>query len=172
VLRLGSVYQQSFELERHVMPVLRTLVKQFEETAAFYVRRGNQRLCLYRVDSRHMLRDHVRPGDLRPMDKSAAARVLRAFDGRPYPGADAILEYPIFSQGATDPHVAALAMPVFGLNGALVGALAITGPITRLTAERAKAFREPVREAGRRLTRVLGGLQAHPAEAQRKSATA
>ena len=79
LLRLGSVYQLSFDLESHVMPVLKTLVRELDETAAFYVRQGSQRLCLYRVDLRHLMREHLRPGDRRPMDQSATAQVLKTF---------------------------------------------------------------------------------------------
>src|SRR3712207_5756316 len=119
VLRLGSIYQQSLNLEAHVLPVLRRLVDQTQETAAFYVRHGARRLCLYRVDSPHLLRLHIRPGDMLPMDQSAIARVLRAFaDGSEDP-TTAALELPLYSSGATDPHTAALAMPVFGTGSKL-----------------------------------------------------
>ena len=85
VLRLGSIYQQSFRLEAHVMPVLEALVAATGESASFYIRRGEQRLCLFRVDSPHPLRMHVRQGDMLPMDGSAIAQVLRAFGAVPLP---------------------------------------------------------------------------------------
>ena len=59
------------------MPVLEGLVARTGETAAFYVRRGEQRLCLFRADSPHLLRMHVRVGDALPLDNSAIAQVLR-----------------------------------------------------------------------------------------------
>src|SRR3712207_7411437 len=40
---------------------------------------------LFRVDSPHPLRLHVRQGDLLPMDGSAIAQVLRAFGTAPPP---------------------------------------------------------------------------------------
>lgn len=76
-LRLGAVYQHSLDLEPFIMPVLQRLVSISEETASFYVPHGKVRLCLYRVDSPHNLRLHVQPGDVRPMDQSAIAQVLR-----------------------------------------------------------------------------------------------
>jgi DNA-binding IclR family transcriptional regulator len=49
-------------------------------------------------------------------------------------------------------------MPVFGTGGALIGALAISGPVTRLTKAVAKAKRDTLRAAGLALSRACGGL--------------
>jgi DNA-binding IclR family transcriptional regulator len=156
IARLGSVYLSSFALEAHVMPALEKLVALSGETASFYIRRGEQRLCLFRLDSPSPLRMHVRPGDLRPMDKSSIAQVLHKFDparGKP----SAAIEIPIYSSGVTDPHVASMAMPVFGAGGRLLGALAITGPASRLTRQRADEVRKTLREEAEALSAALGG---------------
>lgn len=155
--RIGSVYQQSFALEARVVPVLEDLVKISGETASFYIRRGNQRLCLLRVDSPHPLRMHVRPGDLRPMDKSSIAQALSLSEIAARDGL-AHVNLPLFSSGVTDPHVASASMPVFGPHRQLVGALALSGPASRLTPEWFDAIRVPLREAGERLTLALGGV--------------
>ena len=49
--RLGSLYRRSFDLGEHVRPELRRLVEATTETASFYVREGNERVCLYRLNS-------------------------------------------------------------------------------------------------------------------------
>jgi DNA-binding IclR family transcriptional regulator len=156
VLRLGSAYQGALELEQHVMPVLEELVEKTEESASFYVRRGNRRLCLYRVDSPHRLRLFIQPGEMLPMDQSAIASVLRSFREWPLPAAAAV-ELPVYSAGATDPHTAALAMPVFGADARLVGALAVSGPVPRLTPARAQEIKGVLAAAAWGLTRALGG---------------
>lgn len=48
---------------------------------AFHVRQGDQRLVLFRVDSPQGLRDHVRAGDLLPLDRGAGGLVLMAYGG-------------------------------------------------------------------------------------------
>lgn len=156
IARLGSVYLQSYALESEVLPVLEKLVAISGETASFYIRRGDQRLCLFRHDSLSPLRMHVRPGDLRPMDGSSIAQVLRRFDveGREQATFDLV---PIYSNGVTDPHVASMATPVFGAGQRLLGALAITGPASRLTAETAAQVRERLFQLANGLTRALGG---------------
>lgn len=154
VMRLAACYQQAFGLADHVIPVLERLARETGETASFYTRRGDQRLCLFRVESTSQIRMHVQPGDLRPMDQSAIAQVLRHFDhGRSSPAHDV----PIFTSGVTDPHTAAIATPVFGLGGVLMGALALSGPVTRLTAAHAAEIGPDLRAAGEELTRACGG---------------
>lgn len=155
VLRLGSVYQYSLDLESHVLPVLESLVNKTEESASFYVRRGDRRLCLFRVDSPHLLRLHIHPGMTVPMDQSAIAKVLRIADAR----AEAYdpRKFPTYIVGPNDPHTAAVATPVFGADGRLVGALALSGPISRLTLGRSKSVGKLLLQAAERLTKSLGG---------------
>lgn len=160
-LRLGSTYQSSLDLEQHVMPVLEHLAETTEESASLYVRRGQQRLCLYRVDSPHRLRLHVVAGEMRPMDKGAIAQVLRCCREWPLKTGTDIGKLPLYTAGVTDPHVAALAMPVFGADAKLVGALSLSGPIPRLTPERARVVGAALSKAAWRLTRALGGPAEH-----------
>ena len=60
-------------------------------------------------------------------------------------------------------------MPVFGPGGVLIGALAISGPVSRLTAAAARSRRSMLRQAGLALTRACGGgsplKQRHKAQA-------
>ncbi len=154
-LRLGSIYQNGFDLADHALPTLEALVGETGETASLYVRRGTERLCLLRVESPHRVRMHVQPGDTRPMDNAAIAEVLRRFEsGAPAALAD---DVPIFTSGITDPHTAAMAMPVFGPGATLIGALAISGPVSRLTEASAQTHRGTLRQAGLRLSRACGG---------------
>ncbi len=157
VLRLGTLYTQSFGLEARVTPLLEELVARTGETASFYIRRGEQRLCLFRAESPHLLRMHVRVGDALPLDNSAIAQVLRSFSSRPLPAYVAALDVPIVSMGATDAHTGAIATPVFGPGEALAGALALSGPVSRWSAEAVAAARPVLLEAAATLTRRLGG---------------
>ena len=156
LFRLGSVYQQSFRVEAHVMPALERLVAATSESASFYVRSGGQRLCLFRVDSPHPLRLHVRQGDMRPMDDAAIAQVLRLFDDAATPPA-AAPRLPIYTGGVSDPHVASMAAPVFGPGSGFAGALCITGPVTRFNREAAAGAAATLLAVADELTRALGG---------------
>ncbi|TDJ73976.1 IclR family transcriptional regulator [Pseudomonas putida] len=151
VMRLNAVYQEALDLERHVMPRLHYLAEQSGETASFYVRHGAYRMCQYRVNSSHRLRMNLQPGDMRPMDEAAGAQALRA------PCQIGInLQKPYYSKGATDPHAASMALPIYGAQQELMGALVISGPASRLTEEYAESLKPMFFEAARDLMRSLG----------------
>lgn len=157
VARLHGVYAASFSLDRVVLPVLRELVAATGESAAYHVRQGEARLCLYRVDSPHPIRDHIRAGDILPADRGTGARVLIAFDAdktRTRRRKDHQLYARIREQGYYTAvgdrlaEVAGISAPVFGVDGALAGALTLTMPSNRYSERHVKA----VLEAARRLT--------------------
>jgi len=81
IASLYAAYQHQQSLETVVLPILEKLMLATNESAAFHVRQGDKRLCLYRVDSKQALRDHIKVGDLLPIDKGAGGKVLRAFEG-------------------------------------------------------------------------------------------
>ena len=135
LLYLGKLYEQSFHLSRVVQPELQALSQASQESASWYVLEGGQRLCLFRAEASHGLRHSNLPGTQFPLDDSAISKVLRHWglnDALPE-GEPAV---PLYTAGARDPHTAAFAMPVFGVNDKLIAALALTGPISRLTEDR------------------------------------
>ncbi|NRF66182.1 IclR family transcriptional regulator [Aquincola sp. S2] len=135
VARLHSIYAASFSLEALVLPALRALVDVTRESAAFHVRQGDDRLCLYRVDSPQVLRDHIRAGDVLPLKRGAGGRMLLAHGTPPARGA-------LYEQIRRDgvcvlsgdrvPDLTGISAPVFGPDGALAGALTLTMPTQRL----------------------------------------
>lgn len=78
---LGTIYQSSFHLRDYALPVLRELSKQSKETSAIYIREGNERICLHRVELARRVRMNVQEGDRVELDKGAAGKVLLAFGG-------------------------------------------------------------------------------------------
>ena len=155
--RLGAMYQAAFNLRDYVEPVLQRLVDRCGETAAFYIREGNVRVCLFRVEAMHSVRHHINAGEHLPMSHGGSARVLKAFSG----DTDAVSEqirrdYYYFSFGERDPETTGVAVPVFGVEG-LCGALAVIGPTTRLTPTILKRHLLEVLEASANLSSRLGG---------------
>lgn len=145
VARLHTLYAASFSLDRVVLPVLRELVANTGESAAYHVRQGrapnHTRLCLYRVDSPHPVRDHIRAGDVLPLDRGTGARVLAAYgagdDSAPPKQADKRLYARIREQGFFSAvgdrlaEVAGISAPVFHANGAIAASLTLTMPVHR-----------------------------------------
>ena len=154
VARLNALYAEAFSLEAEVLPVLRELVAATQESAAFHVRQGEQRLCLYRVDSPQLLRDHIRAGDLLPLDRGAGGRVLLAFGGargRLYE--QARRQGCITLSGDRVPGLTGISAPVWAAGGTLAGALTLTLPDQRLK----PGLEAAVRGAAQRLSERLGG---------------
>jgi DNA-binding IclR family transcriptional regulator len=162
VARLHGIYAASFSLDRVVLPVLRELVAQTGESAAYHVLQGQPphltRLCLYRVDSPHPIRDHIRAGDVLPADRGTGGRVLMAFNdalARTLPEKDRKVAAEIRARGYCasigdrQAEVAGISAPVFRADGAIAAALTLTMPAHRYD----ERYVKPVLEAAR----ALGG---------------
>ncbi|CAN5776432.1 IclR family transcriptional regulator [soil metagenome] len=152
--RLHAVYAASFSLENLLLPALRELVEATRESAAYHIRQGAKRLCMYGVDSPQTIRDHTQVGALLPLGKGAAGAVFTAFGSAPFPRGGRIVREPLVI-APTDlvREVAAIAAPVFKASGALAGVIALTMPAMRLQRSHGA---DVLRVAGQ-LTAELGG---------------
>lgn len=132
ISRLAAVYTASFSLEDVVLPVMQQLVAKTGESVALHIKQGEQRLCLFRVDSPQLLRDHVKAGDVLPLDRGAGGRVLMAFSGAKGKVYDKIRKdgY-IHAVSDRVPGLVGVSAPVFKGHGQLVGALTLTVPESR-----------------------------------------
>ncbi len=154
--RLGSIYRHGFNLGDVIRPELRRLVEATGETASFYVREKEVRVCLFRHNSPQAARHHLDEGAQLPMDAGASAHVLLAFSdaksAKPKSAkANSVQDqgYAV-SLGERDPHVAAVAVPVFDTASRFRGALAISGLIARFDEkERRAALTELLASANR-----------------------
>lgn len=155
--RLGALYTASFSLDRVVLPEMRALVDRTQESVAFHVRQGEQRLVLFRVDSPQLLRDHVRAGDLLPLDRGAGGRVLQAFAGARGRLYDQVRrDGHVLLTGDRVPGLVGISAPVWNAAGELVGALTLTAPEAR----HRPSFVAALRQSAARLTATLGGSPA------------
>lgn len=152
-IRLASIAKSDLHPAEKVMPVLRSLVQETSESASFYVRSGDMRLCAYRVDSPRSIRDNVQAGRLLSLAAGAGGKVLVQFDNL----SDiqlARMERPLLrvTRGERDPETAAMACPVFGLNNRLEGAVSLSGPINHFDEEAVKIMMPHLLDAARDLT--------------------
>jgi DNA-binding IclR family transcriptional regulator len=130
--RLGSIYRRRLDLGDHVRPALRRLVDATQESASFYVRDGDERICLYRQNSPRAVRHHLEEGERLPLDRGAAGRVLRAYTApRWSPGIEIRQRGYCISLGERDPDIGAAAVPVIDGAGRMRGALSVSGLLTR-----------------------------------------
>lgn len=149
--RLGASYRNTFSVADVIRPELRRLTEETSETASFYVREGQSRICLYRVEPSREIRHSVSEGARMPLERGASGRVLLAFSADAN-GAEAAVRKARWaaSLGERDPEVAAVSVPVFDSVGDLRGALSVSGLITRFTkAERGRILKSLKGAAGR-----------------------
>ena len=154
--RLGRAYEATYRLTETVQPLLQQLVDQGTESASFHAYHDAQSsMCLLRVDSHHSTLDRIRVGDLLPLDKGAAGRLLTAYLVKRQPPAQAGLT--LISMGERDPNCAAVACPVFGPDGEMCGAISLSGPKERFTPAAIKKMSRLASEAAASATQALGG---------------
>lgn len=150
--RLGKAYERSAPLEEHLLPLMRELVAQGTESPSFHVRHDDERrLCVLRLDSHHSTLDRIRAGDLLPMSVGAPGKVLREPGG---PSAPPALHE---SYGERDASCAAVAGPVYGPGGQLMGALSLSGPLERFTPGAVDQMKTRLLAACQEATARLGG---------------
>jgi DNA-binding IclR family transcriptional regulator len=159
VARLHGLYAASFSLDRVVLPVLHGLVAATGESAAYHVRQGRGvdavRLCQYRVDSPHPVRDHIRAGDVLPLGRGTGGRVLVAFD----PSLSTLLgtrDRALYARIRADGYmagvgdrlheVAGISAPVFHADASLAGAITLTMPAHRYDERYVKAVLAAARQ--------------------------
>jgi DNA-binding IclR family transcriptional regulator len=155
---LGARYQAGFDVNNAVEPTLHELVRLTGESASFYVREGDIRACIARVEGPQSVRHHVRIGERLPLNRGAPGRVILAFSGTKGEIYEAIRErgYHI-SMGEREPDVSSVAAPIFGLNWRLLGSICISGPSSRLTKAKLEAHAKNVIRAANQLSYALAG---------------
>jgi DNA-binding IclR family transcriptional regulator len=155
---LGACYQATFDVHEVVEPVLRELSAQTGESASFYVREGNQRTCLARVNGPRTIRHDVRVGVGFPLDLGAPGRAILAYGGQAGEPYESIRQSGYaMSLGERDPEVSSVAAPVFGLQWRLLGSICISGPTSRLNKKRLLELAQTIMQAANQLSYAIAG---------------
>lgn len=158
--RLGSIYRKEFDLGEYIRPTLRQLRELSNETASFYVKDGNSRVCLYRLNSTSAIRHHLDEGAQLPLGQGAAGKLLLAYSDKNYElGAKIRQQGYAISRGERDPDVAALAVPVMNFNGEIRGSLNISGLVNHFDKEFEKKFAILLIKRAKKLEKDLFGAE-------------
>lgn len=130
------------------MPALRALRDRTGESTQLYVASGDQRSCVASLESPHGLRTMVAVGAALPMDRGSAARALT---GHPDLGRRGWVQ----SVEEREAGVASVSAPV-RLDGVIVAAVSVSGPLGRTTRQPGRRYGEAVADAARAVERALG----------------
>ena len=158
IAALHAAYKTHDALEAFINPALAELTKLTNESAAFHVRQGDKRLCLFRVDSNQALRDHIRVGDLLPIKQGAGGKVIQAFEGASGKKFQKIRSEMVLAiAGDRTKEISGISSPVFNADG-LIGVITLTMPTYRFDPNKA----EVVKNSAKKLTKLLGGQFTFP----------
>ena len=156
VWRLGSAYRKHFPLAQVLRPELDHLCAATDETASFYIRQGNQRVCLVRSEPERAIRHSISEGASLPLGVGASGRILMAYSESSWGSGEAIRAAGhAISMGERDPDVSALSVPIIDASENLLGALALSGLITRFSEDRRQVFLRALIDSKARLERAL-----------------
>lgn len=186
---LGAALRQPSSLAQYARATLEWLSSETEETILLAVMAddGNEIAYLDVIESEAPLRFTVRVGNRRPLYCAAAGQAILAFLPAKFQqryvsetpfikftgdtlDKDALISLlpevrkrgvALDANGIVD-GAAAIASPVFDRNGSVTCAVAIAGPSLRMVGGK-KRFAELAKDAGRRISTVLGYEGAYPA---------
>jgi DNA-binding IclR family transcriptional regulator len=141
--------------------VLARLHEQTGESVQLYLRSGDRRLCVAARDSGTGLRDSVPVGALLPLDAGSGGKVLLAWsdDAGRFPAVPQAQLAAVrrcgwaSSVAEREPGVASVSAPVLS-DGRLLGALCVSGPVSRLGSSPARRLAPLVVAAANELAEV------------------
>ncbi len=143
--QIGALGFASVDICKVALPFMRDLNRIYDEGVSLYVVRGNERICVERVESSRPLRRVVNIGDRHLLTRGAAGRVLLAYlpeeqrtellRGDPFTTEEALAELRrsrrAVSLGEREEGVTSIAAPVEDARREIVAALAMSGPSVR-----------------------------------------
>lgn len=153
---IGSRYQAQFDVNDCLEPILQELSSATGESASFFVYEDNMRICLLRSEGPRAIRGHVRSGELLPLDRGSAGRVILAALGHPGSIYDRIRRDGYHaSRGEFNSLAASVSAAVYGVRGSVLGSVSISGPIERLPFALLKGHAPQVRRAAGQISYAL-----------------
>lgn len=158
--RLGARYNATFDSDLTLLPALQELSQTSGESASVFVREGDVRICIARVEGPSPIRHAQRIGRALPLDQGSPGKVLLAFSGERGEEFDRIrAEGYSISIGERHPEISSISVPIYGVNRLLFGALSLSGPTSRLSKKSLLALKLEVLGVAADLSISLGGGQ-------------
>jgi DNA-binding IclR family transcriptional regulator len=166
ILGLAGRMLDHLDLRAAALPVMHELKGSTGETVHLAERRGDRLVCIARKLSNAPVQVTSQIGDTWPIAGSALGFAVlgalrgEAEQGLPAAGAPMIGEaarrgYGV-DVGGYRPDIGAVAAPIWNLERVVVGALAVSGPLARMSAERLEELGPLVKAGAARVSAALG----------------
>ena len=151
---LGQAFSRTSPLENTIRPLLREIVDRVQESASFYVRHGDRRTCLFRINSPLTVRHHLNEG---AVGSGVTGRVMLAFSGDEGEEFDRIRADGYLVDEGREPYTTSVSVPVLVANEHMIGTLVVSGVTTRFSDESRQIALRMVQEAAKKISRVAEG---------------
>jgi DNA-binding IclR family transcriptional regulator len=156
---MGSRYQAQFDLDSAIEPILRQLSATTGESASFFVFEGNLRSCLMRCEGTAGVHSQIRSGEVFPLDRGSAGRVILAALGEPGDLNERIRRRGFHvTRGERNSKMASVSAAVRGRHGTVLGSVSTAGPVERLTASVLARYAPATVLAAQQLGETLGAM--------------
>ena len=182
VLSWANVYNTTLDVRLKAIPAIEELHQTTRETISLYILEGNERVCVERLESPQSVRIVQRVGRRLPLYAGSAGKAIMAFLSPERQ--EQILQntelVPLTSKTITDPvelrkeikkahnqgcavsfgewveDAAGVAAPILSRDGKVIGALAISGPMSRFTKENVARYCVDVKRVAAQISESLG----------------
>jgi len=156
---MGSRYQAQFDLDSAIEPILRQLSAATGESASFFVFEGNLRTCLMRCEGTAGVQSQIRSGEVFPLDRGSAGRVILAALGEPGDLNERIRRRGFhITRGERNSKMASVSAAVRGRHGAVLGSVSTAGPVERLTGSVLARYAPATVLTAKQLGQALGAM--------------
>ncbi|MGI2034392.1 IclR family transcriptional regulator [Rhizobium panacihumi] len=141
-LRLAAIFKETSTLISRVERPLNAVAEQVNQSASFFIRAGDQRVCMSRCRKRASHTNYVELGTSVPLDHGgSAAKILLAFTGGEALGDVAVRENGYAaSRGERLRHFTSISIPLFDSDQSFLGAITISGLSTEISDEDLHSF--------------------------------
>ena len=125
--KLGSIYNSNFKIGNEIKEILSEICEATGQSTGYWVKAGNKKVCLYRVNSKSELNHYVVEGTTFEL-KSATGKVLLAYteDNSELKNQIDKKGY-IFTAGERLDNIASVAVPVFDKKDNFKGTISVSG---------------------------------------------
>lgn len=128
------------------LPYMHALRREVNESISIYVRDGDKRVCITRLESTDSLRQVIKLGDRYSLQEGATGKILLAYGDDKLQKAILLDSYQdkvedfkkirqsgyAISTGERAAGVSAIAVPILGKENMIIGSLSLSGPTYRL----------------------------------------
>ncbi|KIL35596.1 IclR family transcriptional regulator [Cohnella kolymensis] len=174
---LGSISGRSIKVREVAKPIMDDLRDFTKETVNLHILEQNYRVCIEQSEGVMSIRHLVRIGESLPLSAGAGGKAILAYQNEAFQ--ESIFqtiqsstkwnkliselntirsEHFTSSMDEREVGLAAIASPIFDVNGEVKASLSVSGPSVRFSEERIALLKEHVIESAKKISTMMGHM--------------